>query len=184
MFFLLIHNIKYCIVSVFCCLFNIITGIIICILFCFFLKKRTVLYLQMLGLDVMMSICNMFLTPAQWVLHTSLALWWRRWWRFFPAPGSTLGSVDWSLVEDGRWDPTGQGRQGRDNEGVEGGRCWSKGAQGKGGEGKGKGQLSFNSTLSSFMYLLTQQHLSCPEGSQRKQQEKISGFNQLVRKGI
>lgn len=106
-------------------------------------------------LDVRLSICHL-LTLAQWALHTSLALWWRRWWRCFPAPGSTLGTVDWGLEElearnDG-WDATGSREEGRGNEGKGGGWCWSNGALGRiRRRRKGKGQLSLSSTLSCFM---------------------------------
>lgn len=114
---------------------------------------------QMYGLNVMTSICQLFLTPAQWALHTSLALWWRQWWRCFPALGSTLGLADWGSVEDGRRTPTGSGRQeGEGGMGVEGWRWRLIGAPGERKRRKGKGQLSLSSSLSCFTCL--QQHLS------------------------
>lgn len=113
-------------------------------------KKKIRLHSQMYGLDVMMSICNSFLTPAQWALHTSLALWWRRWWRWFPAPGNTLGLADWGLVEEGGKTQPGEGdRKGKGRDGR--GEVLIEGARGKGEEGRGR--VSWASTPPS--------HASC-----------------------
>lgn len=130
-------------------------------------------------MDVMMSICNLFLTPAQWALHTSLALWWRRWWRCFPAPGSTSGLADCGLADEGS--PTGRGRQ----EGER--RGWEEGGadqMGNGGKEEKEGEGSAEPQLQPVMFRMSVSRCTCPalKSDGESISTKISVFTQVVRR--
>lgn len=112
----------------------------------------------------MSSICNLWLTPAQWALHTSLALWWRRWWKCSPALGSTLGLADWGLEEEEGVRSNRARETGRRKVGTGGGRCCSNGAQGE-RRGEGREKVSWASAPPSHASCVRfwKQQLSCPE---------------------
>lgn len=113
----------------------------------------------------MSSICNLWLTPAQWAPHTSLALWWRRWWKCSPALGSTLGLADWGLQdEEEEGERSNRAREtGRRKVGTGGGRCWSNGAQGRRGEGREKVSWASAPPSHASCARFWKQQLSCPK---------------------
>lgn len=109
----------------------------------------------------MSSICNLWLTPAQWALHTSLALWWRRWWKCSPALGSTLGLADWGLEEEGvRSDRARE--TGRRKVGTGGGGADRMEHRGRRGEGREKVSWASAPPSHASCVRFWKQQLSCP----------------------